>query len=129
MRPVHCQQSSGIIETYEPWMHRAKGMPESPLKVLSRFLYHQRWVFTLHPKGLGSTATPKTVSKILRYLTKYVLNCVVETVENVEFLCFLQVLFTVQYKKYNQHVSIHSNTLVLGYARWKDIDLYPAIVE
>ena len=61
MRPVHCQQSSGIIETYEPWMHRAKGMPESPLKVLSRFLYHQRWVFTLHPKGLGSTATPKTV--------------------------------------------------------------------
>lgn len=53
-------------------MHRAKGMPESPLKVLSRFLYHQRWVFTLHPKGLGPTATPSTVSKILRYLTKYV---------------------------------------------------------
>lgn len=74
MRPAHCQQSSGIIETHEPWMHRAKGMPESPLKVLSRFLFHQRWVFTLHPKGLGSTATPKTVSKILRYLTKYVLK-------------------------------------------------------
>ena len=72
MRPAHSEQSSGIIETYEPWMHRAKGMPESPLKVLSRFLYHQRWVFTLHPKGLGSTATPNTVSKILRHLTKYV---------------------------------------------------------
>ncbi|XP_028404501.1 KICSTOR complex protein SZT2-like [Dendronephthya gigantea] len=69
VRSSHFQQSSGIIETYEPWMmmHRAKRAPESPLKVLSRFLYHHRWVFTLHPTP---TDTANTVSKILRYLTK-----------------------------------------------------------
>lgn len=70
MRSSHFQQSSGIIETYEPWIvSRVKGAPESPLKVLSRFLYHHRWVFTLHPTP---TATANTISKILRYLAKYV---------------------------------------------------------
>ena len=69
VRPVDSRNSSGIIETYEPWVHRTKGIAESPLKVLSRYLYHQRWVFILHPKEMGSTATPNTVAKILRYLT------------------------------------------------------------
>lgn len=74
IRPsLHSKDSSRVIETYEPWMYPSKGNHDSSLKVLSRFLYHQRWVFTLHPKRLDSTTPPDTVSKILKYIAKCVI--------------------------------------------------------
>ena len=70
VRLRHSEKSSGVMETFEPWMHRTKGASESPLKVLSRYLYHQRWVFTLrHPED-GTTPSANTISKILRCITK-----------------------------------------------------------